>query len=847
MIKVFEAKAMSNQFESIWKLLGDLSSFAINVLTDLAFIKTNDINSFSIFKTPSHISGLGSGDLLVDSKALLVSFLKRGEEAYRKVIEIQEKTAINSESWYDLGMIIYSQVITILTLKGQGSVLLSKLDLLDATIAGKVEEAKACFIKGLRLNPACSNCFNGLGVTIVDDDVVRQACFVKAIQCNNNTSALLNLGLLFLRHNLESSAKSCLSSLQLIESSPHTWIAFGELYESKSIAGSAIVNDQDVKVDKNLVSAQDAYYAALEVAKPLDAMYGAAITWLRLHNYLSEEGLYLNAYITPNTFETIQIRYEVEMKIACCLRRSPINPLGWIILGWCLEVRGAFKDATHVSEKGLKVLDIIAASAAKGEEKLTDDVIESLNISAKALVSSLKRCCANGGISVEAYLREHQIPDSLKNLTRFVKLNDIIVSETNNKAISSDYDSTVDTIITSFRTSNVDVIVPMLEVAFQYCINGFKMSVFASLIQIIRSLMQETNNSNLKELVRSFLSSLLAYLSPACEQPNKDIWQSLILHKSWVLAFFIECTSNKEMKIMGLEIGLSRYPCSALLWIMKAEETDDLNEISGYAEKAIEISNDILRSSVVDKAIGSGLGKSLTDIQLENECPWLSTIDLITCATALRCVNNITKGTFDKTSKSAILQCLRLDPSNEVMWLLLSYQTYSDVLLTSDDTREYAYLQLVSRISKRFEEDNDIKTSISNILETLSSSTGSKLQYFKDNIDSKNSFYYLGCLYTSKKYIKSAEFCFMQANLDDDFRNILLSILYLDSNNDISRAYAEKSKFAAAKIIEAYCWLTISKKNKAVKVLSEALKEWKYAVIPNSFSNLLTIVDEASN
>jgi hypothetical protein len=116
---------------------------------------------------------------------------------------------------------------------------------------------------------------------------------------------------------------------------------------------------------------------------------------------------------------------------------------------------------------------------------------------------------------------------------------------------------------------------------------------------------------------------------------------------------------------------------------MKAEETDNLNEISGYAEKAIEISNDILRSSVVDKAIGSGLGKSLTDIQLENKCPWLSTIDLITCATALRCVNNITKGTFDKTSKSAILQCLRLDPSNEVMWLLLSYQTYSDLLLTS--------------------------------------------------------------------------------------------------------------------------------------------------------------------
>jgi hypothetical protein len=133
---------------------------------------------------------LGGGDLLEDSKELLLSFLSRGEYAYRKVIEIQEKNGIvESESWYDLGMIIYAQASTILTLKGQGSLLLSKLDLLDPKISAKVDEAKACFMKGLRLNPSCSNCFNGLGVTIVDNDVARQACFAQAIKCNNNTSA----------------------------------------------------------------------------------------------------------------------------------------------------------------------------------------------------------------------------------------------------------------------------------------------------------------------------------------------------------------------------------------------------------------------------------------------------------------------------------------------------------------------------------------------------------------------------------------------------------------------------------------------------------------------------------
>ena len=365
---MFESKNLGNKFESIWKLLGDLTSFASNVLTDLAFIKANNANSFTSLKNPIHISGLGIGDLLADSKEVLLTFLKRGEIAYRRVIEIQEKKNMHSESYYDLGMIIYQQVNTILALKGQGAILLSKLNMTDSSVPAKLNEAKKCFIKGLRINPLCGSCFNGLGMTIIDDDVVRQACFVKAIKCNNNTSALLNLGLLFLRHNLEDSAKSCFSSLQLIESSPQTWIAFGELYETKSLettieTSTNVYDDENISeraIDKNLVAAQDAYYAALEVAKPSDALFGAAITWLKLHKYLSVEGLYLNIHITPNTFETIQIRYEVEMKVACYIHRNPINPLAWIILAWCLEIRGAFKDAIEVNKNGIKEVDIMA-------------------------------------------------------------------------------------------------------------------------------------------------------------------------------------------------------------------------------------------------------------------------------------------------------------------------------------------------------------------------------------------------------------------------------------------------------------------------------------------------------
>lgn len=837
---------MGNKFESVWKLLGDLSSFASNVLTDLAFVKNNDISSFSIFKTPSHISGLGSCDLLGDNKDLLVTFLKRGESAYRKVIEIQEKNGnIDSESFYDLGMNIYAQVNTTLTLKGQGSILLSKLDLLDPAISAKVNEAKTCFIKGIRLNPNCGNCFNGLGITIVDDDVIRQACFVKAIQSNNNTSALLNLGLLFLRHNLESSARSCFSSLQLIESNPQTWIGFGQLYEMKSFRSGGVVDDElnmMSLVAKNLISAQDAYYAALEVSKPTDALFGAAVTWLKLHKYLDVDGLHLNSHTTPNTFEAIQIRYEVEMKMACCVHRNPINPLAWIILAWSLEIRGAFKDAADVNKNGILVLNIIAANAAKKVEKLTDKTIESLNLAAIALISSLKRCCVNGGINTDAYLREHQIPGSLQNLTNFVKISDIINNSGNIKK-NDDYDSIVEGIINSFNSSKFSMIATSIEEAFQYCSIGSQTSSFASLIRTIASLVHETKDTNLKEFVCLNFSSSLSYL---CASPDNVLWNSMILCKSWVLAFFVECSNDKEIKMKGIELGLRQFPCCALLWIMKAEETDDLNEICCYADKAIEITNEILRSSVVEKSVGSGLGKSLTDIQLENDCPWLSIEDLISCATAFKCINNIAKGTYDSSSKSAILRCLRLDPSNDSMWLLLARQTFSDVLTSSsDDTKEYGHLKLVSIIALKLD-DNEIKSAITRNLELLSSSSGSEFQYFKDNIDAHNSWYYLGCIYANKKYMKCSEYCFIQANLDNnDFHNILLSLLYYNNNNDMSRSYAEKCQCAAAKVIEASIWLNMSKKNKAVKVLTDAIKEWK--CVSMIFPNLLTIVDEASS
>jgi len=156
LIKLVESKNGGSKFESVWKLLGDLTTFTRNVLTDMAFIKINNINSMSSFISHHHhhhhISGLGYGDkdLFIDNLDILLTVLKRGEAAYRKVIDIQQKSgSICSESWYDLGMNIYEQANTMLTVKGQGSSLLY-YDNIDCKIINSlIDEARGCFSKGI--------------------------------------------------------------------------------------------------------------------------------------------------------------------------------------------------------------------------------------------------------------------------------------------------------------------------------------------------------------------------------------------------------------------------------------------------------------------------------------------------------------------------------------------------------------------------------------------------------------------------------------------------------------------------------------------------------------------------
>lgn len=65
-----------------------------------------------------------------------------------------------------------------------------------------VRLAEGCFREAIDANPLHSESWNGLGV-VSRDPLVRQHCWVRAVQLSHNPSAWGNLGMLYLRWGLD--------------------------------------------------------------------------------------------------------------------------------------------------------------------------------------------------------------------------------------------------------------------------------------------------------------------------------------------------------------------------------------------------------------------------------------------------------------------------------------------------------------------------------------------------------------------------------------------------------------------------------------------------------------------
>lgn len=173
-------------------------------------------------------------------------------------------------------------------------------------------------------------------------------------------------------------ARECFSALQLIEANPLIWAAQGSVFERRPTG-----------FDK---SSHDAYVAALEVAKPCDALLGSALTWLKIHaSALAKNAGILNSIMDPVHVLRSEVRHEVEGPLLRFLNRRPIQPLAWLLLAWCLEIRGALTQAHAAIRTGVRALNITAAGADK-------DVSLELESALLAFVRAFVRCKVKSSI-----------------------------------------------------------------------------------------------------------------------------------------------------------------------------------------------------------------------------------------------------------------------------------------------------------------------------------------------------------------------------------------------------------------------------------------------------------------
>jgi hypothetical protein len=136
---------------SVWKVLGDLCSFARNIgPADVAqFIapKDSDKNVPKDYECVT-LSGLGTGDSL-SSYLPLFQLLEKGENAYRKILKIAEDSgSVDSTCLFDVGCSLYFRAVVIQQSLGQGSGVFPPSDSSSGSSQDLLNQAKEFFVRG---------------------------------------------------------------------------------------------------------------------------------------------------------------------------------------------------------------------------------------------------------------------------------------------------------------------------------------------------------------------------------------------------------------------------------------------------------------------------------------------------------------------------------------------------------------------------------------------------------------------------------------------------------------------------------------------------------------------------
>ena len=200
------------------------------------------------------------------------NLLQRGKIAYESLLESDTSGNIQ----YSIGSLLYFKAMLMMFSRGQGSGITSTSMLIDPQFRNAVEEAKEYFIKGIEIVPEHGGCWNGLGLCWLDDPFERQVCFTEAVKCGDVNAGFTNMGVTSLFHGCCEDARVYFSELRARTTAPEVWVSIGHAYEQE------MTKDRYATPMK---SAADAYFSAMEVSKPTEALLSTAVMCMKMRGY----------------------------------------------------------------------------------------------------------------------------------------------------------------------------------------------------------------------------------------------------------------------------------------------------------------------------------------------------------------------------------------------------------------------------------------------------------------------------------------------------------------------------------------------------------------------------------
>lgn len=250
------SKGFGSIMRSLWKSLGDIQTF-MNLLPEKNIIEA--ILSYrDTFKDEDKLYT----DHFNSNLKTKLDYLQEASKSYEKYLSFDEN---DSDPWYDLTVSKLNQIFNIISS--------GRLQSIDDLTAQALEHIK----KALTLNPTNSNYWNLLGI-LSDNHVVRQHCFIRAVQIDNkNYDAWNNLGALYLtKSNLKLARKAFLKAQAIYPESTVAWVGLALINENVPNREGIFRAKEDFKHATTLENIAPSYiglaYASLLTNDPIEAV-----------------------------------------------------------------------------------------------------------------------------------------------------------------------------------------------------------------------------------------------------------------------------------------------------------------------------------------------------------------------------------------------------------------------------------------------------------------------------------------------------------------------------------------------------------------------------------------------